>query len=499
MKTFVSASHRGFLFFALVGSLWSVQAQQDNDTSPVSSTSKIVEEKTTVETRRVYQTETVRKAPRKAAIFVDNRAGPQYNDKVLFLEDQVASRAGGKDFTILSREDVLKAVKVYRGADVTVNSRGSDAQAAGTLRAQSDLKATDGNGNAPRNIDQRGDLRVGPAVVRAQTSDGALHANADLAVAADGQVSETDTRSRVVSDATRNTLGTSMDQILSDSSSALRLAQNMGADFLLFVSIGSYGKETRSFNDPNLGISTKNTVYNLRGTYKVLEGVTGGTLGGDAFRESKTVRQSDTLQVDDQDTLNELLENAAAKVADGLAAKAAHFVPPAQSGKVEISIACGVKDLEGNEISLPDIRITENNTVTKDDQLLPAQASATIEIDGFAMGTTPARIKVFPGGHKLRLSRAGFDTLELTINAAEGLELTPTMQLSAAGFARWKEIRDFLNQLDNKRKMTDAQAEDIRGHAQMLRQSGFRVDMRINATNAPTFIKKNSSIYGDNF
>ena len=47
-------------------------------------------------------------APRKAAIFVKNTAGDALNDKVAFLEDQVASRIAGKDFAIISREEVVE-------------------------------------------------------------------------------------------------------------------------------------------------------------------------------------------------------------------------------------------------------------------------------------------------------------------------------------------------------------------------------------------------------
>jgi hypothetical protein len=50
--------------------------------------------------------------------------------------------------------------------------------------------------------------------------------------------------------------------------------------------------------------------------------------------------------------------------------------------------------------------------------------------------------------------------------------------MSGEGFARWLQIRDALNALDVSRKMTDAEAERIRGIAQMFRQSGYRIDHR---------------------
>lgn len=261
-------------------------------------------------------------------------------------------------------------------------------------------------------------------------------------------------------------------------SSTLRLAQSVGADFILFVSLGDFAREVKRFNNPNLGIKTESTVYVLRGTYRVAEGVTGGALGGDTFVCSKTIMQTGTLQTDDGDVLNGLLTEAAGKVAEGLAAKAGGIPSVATLGKVEVSIACGVKDLAGNEVSIPDLRVTEDNRIAKAGEDLPAQASATVKVDGFAMGSTPTKIKIAPGPHSLVLSRPGFADVELTINAEEGLNLAPTMQMTEEGFARWKEIRTFLNALDRSRKLTDAEVKAIEGYAQMLRQSGFRVDAK---------------------
>jgi hypothetical protein len=350
-------------------------------------------------------------SPRKTAIFIHNLVS-RLNDKVPFVEDQVASRVGGKDFAVISRADVLNAVKVFP---------------------------------------------------------------TEPAAAPD-----------------RNALGTKLDRLLSDNSSALRLAQNMGADFILFVSIGSLDKTTRKFKDDAIGVETENTTHTLRATYKVVEGYTGGALGGDAIKSAKAIRQTANLKIEDGDVVNELLEDAAAKVAEGLAAKAAEFKAPTVAGRVEISIAAAVKDLNGNEISLPDVRLTEDNRLVQGDKSLPVQASATIEIDGFAMGSTPARIKVFPGAHKLRLTRPGFKDVELTINATEGLALAPTMQLNEEGYQRWKDLRLFLDQLDTNRKLTDARVEEIRGNAQRLRQSGFLVDFRVNTKEAPKIERKRS-------
>ena len=266
-------------------------------------------------------------APRKTAIFVKNTAGDGLNDKVAFLEDQVASRVGGKDFAVISREDVINAIKIYP-------------------------------------TDQ-------PAP------------------------------------ADRNALGTKLDRLLSDNSSTTRLAQNMGADFVLLVSIGSLGKTTNHLKLDGLGVETSNVIHNLRGTYKMIEAVTGGALGGGPVKATKSIRSTASSQTGSDDVVNELLEDIATQVAEGFMAKAATFKATTAPDKVEISIACAPKDVEGHEVSLPDLRLNENNEVTKGKKMLTAQVSATIEIDGIAMGTTPARIKIAPGLHKLRLTRPG--------------------------------------------------------------------------------------------
>ncbi len=337
------------------------------------------------------------KPARKTAIFVDNRAGAQLNETVLRFEDHVAARVGGDHYEIISKEDVIKAAKLY------------------------------------------------PADARA-------------------------------ADAERNTLGTAADRKLTNDTSALRLAQNIGADYLLMVAIDSFDAETKRFKTDEVNVVNK--VYTLRGTYKLLDGVTGGSLGGMPVRTTKTVRESANLSVENTDLTASLIEKLADSVAQDLLAKADQFREASAIGDIPVTIRCNVRDLQGNEISLTDIGITEDNRIVKGQAAQPLQAVATVEVDGLALGSTPATVKLKPGPHKLRLTRPGFEDAELTIKAVEGMDLTVTMQMSDAGFARWLQIRDALNALDVSRKLTDAEAERIKGIAEMFRQSGFRIDHR---------------------
>jgi len=356
-----------------------------------------VETSTVIKARPAPQPEKAVVAPRKTLIVVDNRAGAELNATVSRFEDEVAARAGGDAFEIISREESVRAQKVY---DV-------------------------GAGETPR-----------------------------------------------------NTTGTTEDRKLMDNSTVLRMAQNTGADYVLVVTLDSLASETRAYNNADLGVKTKNKVYTLRAAYKLLDGGTGGMLGGLPVKASRTIRESGEMTIDVSDLSAELMEQAATQIAKDMLKKADSFRQASSVGEIEVAIHCAARDLQGNELSLPDIRLTEGNRLATSTSSLPVQVVANIEVDGLVMGSTPATIKIKPGIHKLRLTRAGFEDAVMTIKASAGMELEATMQMSADGFARWMASRAFLNALDKDRALTDATVELIRADAQRLRQSGFRIDHR---------------------
>ena len=126
---------------------------------------------------------------RKAAIFVENRAGQAFDAKVPVLEDFITSRITEKGFSVISREVVIDSLKNYDSE----NNKSPD--------------------------------------------------------------------------------GEKLDTLLSNNTSALRLAQLMGADYIIMTSITSFGTEKKSFK--GYGVETVNIITNLRASYKILEGVQG--------------------------------------------------------------------------------------------------------------------------------------------------------------------------------------------------------------------------------
>ncbi|MBM3861760.1 MAG: PEGA domain-containing protein [Verrucomicrobia bacterium] len=285
---------------------------------------------------------------------------------------------------------------------------------------------------------------------------------------------------------------TDADQLLSNNSTVLRLGQMLGADYLIVASITSFGSDKRSVDA--YGVKTVNITHNLRVTYKILDGVHGGTLAGDTLKASKTARFTENYREELGDLINGLLEDASLQIAESLGKKEIKTAS-AQTGAVEFSISCGMQDLAQLPVSIPDVRLTKDNTVVVEKDRLEVQPlDVTVELDGVVAGSAPGTFKAMPGLHKIRLSREGFTPWERTINVVEGQKLKVALQMSDAGYQRWKDNTAFLQSLENAKTLTDAQAERIKGDAQRLRQSGYKVDVKVD-TKEGFVTQQNQSIF----
>jgi hypothetical protein len=273
---------------------------------------------------------------------------------------------------------------------------------------------------------------------------------------------------------------TKLDQALSDNTSALRLAQNLGADFILIPSITTYGTEKKTYNGN--GISTINVTHTLRVSCKIVEAGAGGAIKGGMAVASKTIRQSNELQVENSDVIDELLDDAADQLADTLTQSAASLPTEiAKGARVNFSIACTMTDMKELPITVPDVQVTPDNRVKKTSEPIEVQPlDVTVELDGIALGSAPGTFEAFPGLHKLRLTREGFNDWERTVNIYAGQKLRVALQMSDEGYARWEENMAFLQLLQDDRKLTDAEVKRIEGIAKFFSESHYRVDTKEN-------------------
>jgi len=343
-------------------------------------------------------------AQHKVAIFVENRAGAEFNDKVAALEDLVTARVAGKGYAVVSHDVATRALKDY---------------------------STGANPNG----------------------------------AADP-----------------------LDALLEDNSSALRLAQNLGADYLLIPAITSYGSEKKIYNGN--GISTVNFTHTLRVNYKIVEAGEGGATRGGTAIATKNIRNTTDVSTESSDILNGLLDDAAGQLADAIVASAKSLpTDVAKAARVSFSIACSMTDPRQQPILISQVSVSADNTLIATNPPAPVQPlDVTVELDGVALGSAPGTFQAFPGLHKLRLSREGFSVWERTINVYDGQTLRVALQMSPEGYAKWKDTTDFLATLDNNRKLTEAEVNRINGVAKFYSESHYRVDTKDN-------IQINKSIY----
>lgn len=368
-------------------------------------------------------------AQRKIAIIVENRADASLNDKVSVLEDLVSSRVAGKGFSVISRDVAVNALKTYSTLGVSANTKSATT-----------VKATSSPDHATAKVE------VGQA---------------DSAKIA----------------ATPET--TQLDQALSDNTTALRLAQNLGADYILIPSITGYGTEKKAYSGN--GVQTLNTTHRLRVSYKIVEANEGGAVKGGSFVAESTSRDSAGLQVDSTDTLNGLLDEAAGQLADAITASAKSLpTEVAKAAMVTFKVACTMTDPRQQPIMISSVSVSADNKLVSSAPVAAQPMDVTVELDGVAIGSAPGEFKARPGLHKIRLSREGFADWVRTVNIYDGQSLRVALQMSPEGYAKWKDTTGFLADLDNARKLTDAEVKQIEGMAKFLSESHYRVDTKEN-------------------
>lgn len=265
-----------------------------------------------------------------------------------------------------------------------------------------------------------------------------------------------------------------LDAQMADSTSAVRLAQALGATHLLQVTITGFDSNKQTINA--YGVKAINDERTARVTYKILDGNTGASLAADTVRATKVVQQSSGGLSDDRSSLlNDLLAEAAGKVATSLKRQIdrGRLTTSEGAGNVTVNFTTELADLY-----IPDVRIDKDNTVRMSEDKLKVSAIATIEVDGLAVGTAPGKLTVKPGLHKLRVVREGYKPWERTVNFTNGQTLNVGLEMSDAGYARWKESTAFINDLKNGAKLTDGQVKVLEGQAKMFENSGFKVNTK---------------------
>ena len=291
-----------------------------------------------------------------------------------------------------------------------------------------------------------------------------------------------------------------IDKIISDSASALRLSQMLGADCILVASIDSFTDDQVAYNDPDSGIQTTIDEYKLTVAYRLVDAVQGGSVTGGEIDAVKKDRAQPGLTIH-RDYLSNLIDDAGGKLSDALIDKfnegRVAELPQASNQMAAFSVNCSMGDLTVPEVDKDE----DGNYIVTGNRYKVEALNVTVAVDGVVVGTTPGPFKVMPGLHKVHLTRDGFNDWTEMVAVHDGMTLNVDLELSPDGYARWQDTSAFLQGLKENDKLTEARVQVLQGRAQELAQSGFRVDDRTNINVSKNVdINKNikSDIHEDN-
>jgi len=299
----------------------------------------------------------------------------------------------------------------------------------------------------------------------------------------------------------RSAVAREVDQLFMDNTSALRLAQNLGADYLLTASILSIDSKDNSFS--GYGVESDIVETSLRFHYRIVGRVDGGSLVADNIQVSHRERKKRESRIpwfgrsDGNSFLtNSLLQEAASKMAKSLKDQLNSLPDPGLEVLpfVNVTIHATMQDL-----SVPDVVRNEagDYVVTANEYQLDV-FGANIEVNGLTLCSTSndMQIQVPPGIHRLRISRPGYEEISRTVNFFEGQYLLIPMQMSGSGRARMREMVDMLQGMKAQAKLTDAEVSKLEGYAQFLRQSGTRIVYRTDTTEPIQVNQTSTSLFG---
>lgn len=283
-----------------------------------------------------------------------------------------------------------------------------------------------------------------------------------------------------------------LDRILSDETSALRLAQQMGVDYILIASITAYindRQQTEAY-----GATTDIRSAQLDVTYRLLGRVQGQVITSDSVTATEKVRQSPNLK-QERDLIDVVIRRCAQEIGESVGKRCSEATVTAPStlpAEVPFRIVCTMQDM-----TIPGVvtdAATGRYVVSGVNwNLLPTNAA--VEIDGLVVGNAPEMLNVFPGLHKVSITCEGFRPWNRTINVRPGMSLSVPLQLTDEGLIRWRSQLAFMQSLTERQQLVDAEVDRIRAAAEYIRNSRMVLDIqdstKIDTNQAPTYLIPN--------
>ena len=206
--------------------------------------------------------------------------------------------------------------------------------------------------------------------------------------------------------------------------SVTRVAQMLGADYILAASITGASRSERVAGDRVVA------VYTLRMSSKVLDAASGGSVYGKNWTNRRPVTNdggSDPLAIYD-DLVDTWVGDMAMELADSrprwrkISSKAA-----LASFTVKTTIDADIEQLSAGVDAATPVK----------EELRVVAGGIVVEVDGTAVGTSGGTFRVSPGLHQLRVSRAWMTPWTGTVNIVDGAVFNIALELSPEGLKHY--------------------------------------------------------------
>ena len=269
-----------------------------------------------------------------------------------------------------------------------------------------------------------------------------------------------------------------VEEALSNQSSALRLAQLLGADGIIVVTMVSYNDNRRTFESDELGVdSTTVSTYTLRTTYQILSGDNGASVFGGTADAQVNLKETSDL-TERTDPIDALLADASRKLCGQISSNAGAMNSVVASSAAKRS---SVKvELFASGLEVPNIVVSEDGEKMVGTTRLPlAPVGARIYIDGVLTGAAPATFTLSKGVHRLRIDHPLFSPLEEIVNVRgeTGTQtFTFAMALTPEGRREWEQNVEVLESLKTGEVLREATLIRVRAFAEFLRNSRVDID-----------------------
>jgi len=271
---------------------------------------------------------------------------------------------------------------------------------------------------------------------------------------------------------TGNPINTETERLLSDQTSAVALARNLGADGLVMATITSLQEDRREIRDPQRG-NYDNIFYTLDVAWTVVDGGTGSTIASNIAQARQGIRQTSTQRM--TFNIDTLLRDAATQACQGIQLAMARpdtRRPVAAANEVPVQIRVTLADL-----SVPEIRQQDDGSYiigANRYQLEPM--ACNVMVDGVMAGSAPGVIYMTPGMRRIRIERPMVQPYEKYLNAKAGLMINVPLALSAEGRRQWQEQTRFFEELKNGAVLRDTQLKEAEAMAEFMRNSSMNID-----------------------